>query len=338
MLPVFAIWSESPRHDPFLTKPVNPRRATKTMSELRDNSPMNQSINLDDLRSIPVSNYLGETPVWSTAEQCLYWINCEKESELHRWSPQTGARETWLMPERIGGVVLKRDGGALVVLASGLYDFDCAASKLQLRVASPLPAHVKLHECACDRQGRLWVGAYDHSFSAQNRNPGGGFYFRLEGDRLIPEISGINVANGLAFSPDGKTLYAADSPSRKVFAYDLDPITGKLSNGREFLTLPTGVGFIDGATVDRDGGYWLSLMYGNALHRYLPDGTLDQIVRLPFSNPTKAVFGGTSLDTLFVTTTQMRVGPDTPADFEMNGPLYYFQSEFKGLEDTPLRD
>jgi len=299
---------------------------------------MTQEMTPDNLRSIPVANHLGETPIWSTTEQCLYWINCEQESELHRWSQKTDERNTWPMPERIGGVVLKRDGGAVVVLASGLYDFDFTSGKLALRVASPLPAHVKLHECTTDRQGRLWVGAYDHSFSAQNRNPAGASYFRLDGDQLIPEINGINVANGLAFSPDGKTLYAADSPSRKIFAYDLDPASGNLSNGREFLTLPPGVGFIDGATVDADHGYWLSLMYGNALHRYLPDGTLDQVVKLPFCSPTKAVFGGADLDTLFVTTTQMRVGADTPPGFDLNGPVYYFKTGFKGLEDVPLRD
>lgn len=299
---------------------------------------MIQEMTPTDLRSIPVANYLGETPVWSVTEQCLYWINCEQESELQRWSPQTNQQQIWSMPERIGGVVLKRSGGAVVVLASGLYDFDVASGQLALRVASPLPAHVKLHECTTDRQGRLWVGAYDHSFNAQNRNPAGASYFRLDGDKLIPEINGINVANGLAFSPDGKTMYAADSPSRKIFAYDLDPTSGNLSNGREFLNLPPGIGFIDGATVDADGGYWLSLMHGNALHRYLPDGRLDRIVKLPFCNPTKAIFGGADFDTLFVTTTQMRVGAETPPGFELNGPVYYFQTSFKGLEDVPLRD
>lgn len=299
---------------------------------------MTQEMTPAELHSIPVANYLGETPVWSAAEQCLYWINCETESALWRWSPQSNELNTWPMPERIGGVVLKRGGGAVVVLASGLYDFDVVSGQLALRVASPLPAHVKLHECTTDRQGRLWVGAYDHSFNAQNRNPAGASYFRLDGDKLIPEIDGINVANGLAFSPDGKTMYAADSPSRKIFAYDLDPTTGKLANGRDFLNLPPGIGFIDGATVDTDGGYWLSLMYGNALHRYLPDGRLDRVVKLPFCNPTKAIFGGTDFDTLFVTTTQMRVGADTPPGFELNGPVYYFQTAFKGLEDVPLRD
>ncbi len=295
-----------------------------------------QNTLLSDFRAVPVSNYLGETPVWSVAEQSLYWINCEKEAELHRWSPETNAHKVWPMPERIGGVALKRGGGAVVFLGSGLYDIDLASGALSLRAASPLPPHVKLHECATDRQGRLWVGAYDHDFTPENRNPQGAAYLRLDGDKFIPEITKINIANGLAFSPDGKRIYAADSPSRQIFTYDLDPASGTLSGRRDFLTMPPEVGFLDGATVDAEGGYWLSVMYGNALHRYLPDGTLDYVLNLPFSSPTKAVFGGPELDTLFITTTQMRVGKATPPGFELNGPVYALKTQFKGLEDTPM--
>ena len=291
---------------------------------------------LNEFHVAPVSNYLGETPVWSVAEQSLYWINCEHEAELHRWSPETNAHNVWPMPERIGGVALKRGGGAVVFLGSGLYDVDLASGELTLRAASPLPPHVKLHECATDRQGRLWVGAYDHNFTVTNRNPRGAAYLRLDGDTLIPEITGINIANGLAFSPDGKTIYVADSPSRQIFTYDLAPASGQLSGRRDFLTISPEFGFLDGATVDAEGGYWLSMMYGSALHRYLPDGTLDHVIKLPFSSPTKAVFGGPDLDTLFITTTQMRTGATTPAGFELNGPVYALKTRFKGLEDTPM--
>jgi len=101
--------------------------------------------------------------------------------------------------------------------------------------------------------------------------------------------------------------------------------------------MPPEVGFLDGATVDAEGGYWLAVMYGSALHRYLPDGTLDYVIKLPFSSPTKAVFGGPDLDTLFITTTQMRVGATTPRGFKHNGPVYALKTHFKGMEDTPMR-
>ena len=162
---------------------------------------------------LEADNYLGETPIWSPAEQMLYWVNCEKPSEIHRWSPSAGQHDIWPMPKRVGGYVPKAGGGLLVVLADGLYDFDTASGALNLRAASPLPEHVALHECHCDRQGRFWVGSFDHHYPA-DRDSAGGFWFRLDGDVLTPVIDQITVANGLAFSPDGRTMYGVNSRAR----------------------------------------------------------------------------------------------------------------------------
>ncbi len=274
-------------------------------------------------------NYLGETPLWSTQEQALYWVNCENPPQIHRWQPHTGTHTVWPMNERVGGIVLKAEGGLLVVLSHGLYDFDSNSGELTLRAASPLPDYVSLHECQCDRQGRLWVGAYDHHFSPQQRNAKEGAIFRLDGDQLTPVIDNISVANALAFSPDGRTLYVSDSPTRRVDAYDLDPVSGELSNGRHFVSLGDGEGYVDGATVDAEGGFWLAAVGAGTLRRYLADGTLDQVVELPVSNPTKPAFGGAELDTLYVTTTKLPIGPDS----EANGAIYALQVGVKGLPE-----
>jgi sugar lactone lactonase YvrE len=292
--------------------------------------------------ALEADNYLGETPVWSVAEQALYWVNCENPPELHRWRPNEskdggGAHDVWPMPDRVGGFVLKDGGGLLVVLADGLYDFDPSNAKLAKRVASPLPAHVKLHECQCDRQGRLWVGAYDHHFTPTNRDPRGGSFFRLDGETLTPVIGGINVANGLAVSPDGKTLYASDSPTRTVEAFDLDPATGALSNRRVFFTLKDGEGFVDGATVDAEGCYWLAAVGVGQLRRYRPDGALDRVVQLPCSNPTKPVFGGPDLDVIYVTSTKLAINMPGIKGAERNGGLFAVRAGVRGLADPALR-
>jgi L-arabinonolactonase len=279
-------------------------------------------------------NHLGETPLWSPAEQALWWVNCEHEPELHRWEPGSGAHRVYPMPQRIGGFAPKASGGLLVALADGLYDFDPLTSALTLRVASPLPPHVKLHESAVDRQGRFWIGAYDHDFPA-NREAKGASFFRLDGDRLTQVISGIAVSNGLAFSPDSRTLYAADAPTRTVEAWDLDPASGDISNRRPFIKLVEGEGFVDGATVDTEGGYWLANVAAGRLRRYLPDGRLERIIELPFSNPTKLVFGGADLSTLYVTSTKMTMAafmePTAP-----NGHIYALEPGFCGIPEVPF--
>jgi sugar lactone lactonase YvrE len=288
----------------------------------------------DVLCVLDANNYLGETPVWSVDQQALFWVNCEQPAELLRWSPATGVLHRFAMPGRAGGFVLKAGGGILMALADGLYDFVPESGALTLRVASPLEPEIWLHECLCDRQGRFWVGAFDHHFP-HDRNAAGGVWHRLDGNILTPVIDRIAVANGLAFSPDGRIMYAANSASRQVEAFDLDTRTGALSNRRVFLVLEPGRGHVDGATVDAEGGYWLAVVGVGELRRYRPDGTLDRTVQLPFSNPTKPAFGGPDLATLYVTSTRLPINPDLPG-FERNGGLFALTPGEVGVADTPL--
>ncbi|MFC4595650.1 SMP-30/gluconolactonase/LRE family protein [Sphingobium tyrosinilyticum] len=281
---------------------------------------------------VDADNYLGETPIWNAAEQALWWVNCEQPPALHRWDSRSGRHDEWPMPSRVGGFVPKEDGGVVVVLADGLYDWDPVSCALTLRVASGLPDHVKLHECHCDRQGRLWLGAFDHHYPA-DRGAAGGWFQRLDHDRLIRVVAGISVANGLAFSPDGRTMYATGRIRGQVDAYDLDAGSGALSNPRCFIR-HEGPGFIDGATVDAQGAYWAAIVGMGELRRYTPAGALERVVALPFSNPTKPAFGGPDMATLFVTSTKMTI-PDTAA-FGNNGGLFAMEPGEFGIAETPL--
>jgi len=282
---------------------------------------------------LDADNHLGETPLWSSQEQALYWVNCEHPPEIHRWQPDTGGHDVWPMPERVGGIALKPGGDLLVVLSHGIYDFAPGSAGLTLRCASPLPEYVSLHECQCDRQGRLWVGAYDHRFTPSNRDAREGALFRLDGDHLTRVLEDISVANGLAFSPDGRRMYFADSPMRRVDIFDMDPATGAISNRQVFLQLQEGEGYVDGATVDEEGGYWLATVGAGRVRCYLPDGSPDRIVSLPVSNPTKPAFGGHNLDILYVTTTRLEIGPDSAA----NGSLYAIQPGVRGIPEPVLQ-
>jgi L-arabinonolactonase len=286
--------------------------------------------------ALDAQNHLGESPLWSARERALWWVNCEQPPELHRWQPESGAHDIWPMPQRIGGFVHKAGGGLLLALADGVYDFDLDSEALTLRAPSPLPPHVRLHECGCDRQGRLWVGSFDHHFPA-DRGAAGGAWFRLDGNVLTPVISGVSVSNGLAFSPDGRTLYCANTPSRSVEAFDLEPETGDLSNRRLFLTLAPGDGHIDGATVDAEGGYWLAVVATGTVRRYRPDGSLDQTIALPCSNPTKPTFGGADMETLYITSTKLVIKDAAPGA-ATNGGLFAVLSGFSGNEDSLFMD
>jgi L-arabinonolactonase len=282
------------------------------------------------------NDYVGETPIWSRDRAGLFWVNCDDPPRLQFWNAHTREYATWPVPERLGGFVIKRSGGALLALANGLYDLDLASGALSKRLPSDMP-HAWLHECRCDPSGGLWVGSMDHRVGPNNLQPGGGQLFRLQGDRLIPQVGGISCSNGLAFSPDGRTLYHTDAPTKTVFAWTIDPGTGNLSNKREFVRLGPTEGFCDGATVDADGGYWMALVFAGKVRRYCPDGTPDVELALPFSNPTNVAFGGPDYSTLYITTTKMSIGTPLTGE-EMLGGLYSCESEFRGLPEPLLRE
>ena len=281
-------------------------------------------------------NHLGETPVWSAREQALWWVNCEEPPELHRWHPASGAHRVWPMPKRIGGFVFKASGGLLVALNDGIYDFAPESGELTLRAPSPFGPHVNLHECTTDRQGRFWIGGYDTRYPADRSAMDAG-YCRLDGGTLVIAAGGAHVSNGLAFSPDGRTMYGTSSPTSRVDAFDLDPATGELSNRREFLTLGPGEGFADGACVDTQGGYWLANVGAAALRRYRSDGTLDRIVALPFAFPTKPAFGGPDLRTLYITSGQ-NAAPALAEAAIPGGAVFALDPGEAGLADVPFAD
>jgi L-arabinonolactonase len=274
---------------------------------------------------------IGETPVWSAQERSLYWIDCDGPPRLQRWDTGSGALQSWPMPERIGGFVFKAAGGALVTLSSGLHDFDFVSGAMTPRVTSPLGDEVSLHECACDPAGRFWVGSIDHRVGPSNLHPGGAKLFRLDGDALTPVIEGISCANGLAFSPAGDALYLSDSTTMRCDRYALDPVTGALGARDTFFTLGEGDGFVDGAAVDVEGGYWAALVYAGKLRRYRPDGTPDVEIRLPFANPTKPAFGGPEMTTVYVTT--IRHGLDGRQASPLDGGLFAIEGVQTGRPD-----
>ena len=109
-----------------------------------------------------------------------------------------------------------------------------------------------------------------------------------------------------------------------------------MSDRRLFTRLLDGEGFVDGAAVDAEGGYWLAAVGAASLRRYLPDGTLDRVVALPCSNPTKPTFGGPDLDVIYITSTQMKIGSlDTP-EAARNGGLFAFRPGVRGLAEPVL--
>ena len=101
---------------------------------------------------------LGESPVWSVAEQALYWVDINAPA-LHRFDPVTGSNTTMPMPAAIGCMALRARGGFIVALRDGVWLVG-RDGELERRLAQPPydPAHHRFNDGRCDRQGRFFAG------------------------------------------------------------------------------------------------------------------------------------------------------------------------------------
>ena len=244
----------------------------------------------------PGPDMLGEEPMWHPTEQCLYWVDTRRPA-LQRLEAD-GSVRTWAMPNNIGSYVFKRSGGVIAGLKQGFSDVDLDTGEVNLIVhPEPHLADNRLNDGRCDRRGRYWCGSRDPS----DVNPGGSL-FRLDPDLTHKTMdTGFIVSNGMAFSPDDKTMVFGDSRGETIWRYDLDMDSGDIHNKRVYLSTRGLPWRVDGATFDADGYYWCALIGDGAVGRFDPVGRLDRLIRLPVSHPTMCNFGGPDLDVLYVT-------------------------------------
>lgn len=250
-------------------------------------------------------DHLGECPMWHPREERLYWVDTRRPA-LRRLEAD-GTTRSWNMPSNIGSFVFRRDGGIIAGLKQGFCAVDLDSGAVA-DIVHPEPElkENRLNDGRCDRRGRFWCGTRDPG----NDNPGGSL-FRLDPDFTVTRMDrGFIVSNGMAFSPDDRTLVFGDSRGDTIWRYDLDLDAGTLANKRVFLDTRGLPWRVDGATFDAEGYYWCALIGHGAVGRFDPLGRLDRMVCLPVTHPTMCNFGGADLATLFVTTSSLLVPPD----------------------------
>ena len=246
---------------------------------------------------------VGESPVWDHVEQRLYWVDIDAATIL-RLEPD-GKVSRWVMPEKVGCIAPFVGGGWIASMQSTvrrvhLYADGHFDDEVLAQVHHPT-SPMRFNDGRCDRQGRLWVSTMFEDTSA-GRPVGRLYRYTGSGGLHATGIDGLVVANGMAFSPDGRTMYHADSwrGSRQVWAWDYDVATGTPSNRRVFVDMHRHVGRPDGATIDADGCYWICATDAGCLLRFDPAGHLIGRIDVPVKKPTMAAFGGPKLDLLYI--------------------------------------
>lgn len=286
--------------------------------------------------AVDSQDVLGEGAMWCDAEQAVYWLNIPMPSKLHRYHPQTGLHQSWTMPEMISALAKRPDGSLLVASHHGLNSFDPRDGRL-VRLAAPEADRPdnRSNDGAPDARGRFWFGTMMNNLGPSGEDlpitAATGALWCIRPDMSFHRaIDGITITNGVAWSPDQKTLYVADSAPQVIYAYDFDLVTAALSNRRVFSD-DKSLGYPDGAAVDSEGGLWSARWEGQCVARFQPGGSLDFIVPVPAPRVTSIAFGGPGLRTAYVTTARHGATPEELRRFPLQGGLFTFESPVPGL-------
>ena len=289
---------------------------------------------------LPARAQLGECPTWSPAEARLYLVDIDGQA-VHRFDPATGLDEQRSAPGRPASLALTDTPERLLVAIEGRLAFLGwpSGTWTDWVVLEAADLRNRLNDGRCDPAGRFWVGSMSDPAiaSGDGPRPATGLLHRVEADGAAVTVrSGIGVTNGLAFAPDGRTMYFADTHRDTVWAYDYDVSTGEATNERVFLDFESIPGRPDGACVDEDGCYWIACVYGWAVVRVTPGGVIDRRIAVPAEKPTMPAFGGPDLSTLFITS----IGgggshASDPAQPEAGG-LFAIDAGVRGLPEPPF--
>ncbi len=248
---------------------------------------------------------LGEGPVWDNRRACLFWVDIMR-GLVHAYDPATGIDRALDVGQPVGAAMPTVGDNLVLAVRDGFarLDLSTGAVRLVAPVEGDKP-HQRMNDGNCDAAGRFWAGTM-----ALDEQPGAGALYRLDPDgRVRTMLTGVTISNGLDWSGDGRVMFYADTGTGRVDCFDVDAATGEIGGRRPFVTVPPGSGAPDGLTIDADGGVWLALWGGGALHRYSPTGALETTVRLPVTHPTSCAFGGPDLRDLYVTTASIALDP-----------------------------
>ena len=257
---------------------------------------------------------LSECIVWDDVLGVLWWTDIFAAT-LWQYDPVRNCERSWALPSALGSFALTATPGVLLLgLRKELARFDTNHDKLDvLAPVEPDLAQTRINDGRCDRAGNFIFGTTN---DGALHVPGAFYRYTPQGQLSRLDLPSVAIANSLCFSPDGGTLYYADSPARRIMACDYDSTNGQVRRSRVFAEVEHGVP--DGSCVDAEGYVWNAVWGAGCVMRYAPDGRIDKILDLPARQPSCVAFGGAAFDTLYVTSAHR----DMPDDEQDSGLVY----------------
>ena len=264
-------------------------------------------------------NKLGESPVWSTKEQALYWTDIE-EKVILQYVPQTKQFSSFELPFKVGSMGLVEDGGMVLAVENGFAVWDGKAKTVEMiHHTIPQQSPCMMNDGKVDPMGRYWAGS---------KGPKGlSNLWLLERQNNVKKVlGGLGISNGLDWGSN--VFYFTDSLDARIYRYEFDLATGQIQNPIVFFESPIGVP--DGLTLDSQGNIWTAIWDGWKVLQLSPSSEILQEIELPVQRPTSVCFGGESLLTLFITSASVDLSDEEMAMQAMAGDIFAFESEIPG--------
>lgn len=288
----------------------------------------------------------GASPMWHTREDRLYWLDSGLK-RLWRWHPPSGQTDQWDLAQEPTSIVPCRSGGLLIAMRDGVYHASTWQDlPRQVATARHGDTTLRLGEGKCDVWGRFWVSGE----AAGRPSPNSALYCLHTLTRRYPEMvrvtQGTVQPHGLAWSPDGHTLYWIDTVRHTIEAQPMHapgqfpPEVGPPLNLARFPAKPDGWHFArpqgyqgrpNSLAVDRDGNCWVAMYEGARVLCLDPKGTVLTEIDTPTQCPTDLTFGGHDLRTLYLTTARAQRSSEELAQFPASGAVFSLRVDTPGL-------
>lgn len=273
---------------------------------------------------------LGEGIQWHDGK--LWWTDIQG-STLSTWDWSGNSLRSMPLPERLGSFALTHHSGLLVCAFEtgfALFKPERGALDWIARIEAP-GSGIRFNDGRVDRRGRFWAGTMIEDEGSAGARRGALYCLDpAQGPQIA--VADVAISNGLAWSPDGRWMYFADSPRRTIWRFAVDHETGMPDSACVFAQTPEGI-YPDGATVDAEGCYWSAQWGGSRVVRYTPDGTIERIIPVPVSQPSCVCFGGDRLDHLCVTTARDGLDQAQRHAEPLAGDVLIYKTNVPGIQE-----
>ena len=281
---------------------------------------------------VDCQNQHGEGIFWNPSDGLVWWTDIEGRA-IWSFDPESRRSQSFPMQDRVCCFAPRARGGWIVAFADrvSLIDLDEGEEDV-IHLFEPTNAETRLNDGRTDRSGRFVLGGMNEASGAANSS-----VISIDTDLSVRTLfDGVSCANSTCFSPDGTTMFFADTPDREIVAFDYDGASGEVSNRRVHGNFSQEPGLPDGSCVDAEGGVWNAEWEGRRVVRVAPDGRIDRIIDVPVWKPTCCAFGGPDLDTLYITTSRLMSSSDVLEREPDSGGLFAVKPGINGVVDAPF--